>query len=311
MGARTEARWVRMLDEFEGALGEKDLGPVVASLVSSLERERASTDSATWQRRIEATRAHPLWQRLLEDPYVARIYAKPRGYAGDAGVLDMIYFGLEAAWAHERGVTELGRRLFPATLILAEAVRERRRRLAQLVDSTACAHPGARILSVAGGFLREASLSKQVHEGRVSRWISIDQDAACAREILTQRAFLPCLQPIRTSVRRLLAGDVDLGASFHLIYAAGLFDYLDDEVARLLIGRLLDRLHPGGRLLVPNFAVGWPVRGYMEAIADWWLIYRTRADLEDLVPDHRADLASARVYGDDSGRSLYAELTRG
>src|SRR5579872_2044960 len=35
--------------------------------------------------------SHPLSQIVLEDPYSRRAYEKPRGYAGDAVMLDYIY----------------------------------------------------------------------------------------------------------------------------------------------------------------------------------------------------------------------------
>ena len=37
--------------------------------------------------------SHPIWQLLMEDPYTRRAFEKPRGYAGDAVMLDFVYSG--------------------------------------------------------------------------------------------------------------------------------------------------------------------------------------------------------------------------
>ena len=67
-------------------------------------------------------RDHLLHRVLLEDPYTARAFGKPRGYAGDAVLIDMIYDQQPPDETSARG-----RDIFAVTtsFSVARAVRER------------------------------------------------------------------------------------------------------------------------------------------------------------------------------------------
>ena len=75
------------------------------------------------------------------------------------------------------------------------------------------------------------------------------------------------LTPLHFSVRQILKprnnhdAQVrdDLLQNLDLIYSAGLFDYLNDEVARRLLHDLWLRLRPSGRMLHGNLVVA-PIR---------------------------------------------------
>jgi hypothetical protein len=101
----------------------------------------------------------------------------------------------------------------------------------------------------------------------------------------------------------LLADKAGMG-HFHLVYAAGLFDYLEDSVAKRLIERMWAMTHPGGRLMIANFMPDIPDAGYMEAFMDWWLIYREEKQVRDLFSTIPAsEIASLKVEF-DSGRNI-------
>ncbi len=46
---------------------------------------------ALWDRVVTTLRNHPLHSDLMLDPYVNRAFHKPRGYAGDAEMMDLVY----------------------------------------------------------------------------------------------------------------------------------------------------------------------------------------------------------------------------
>lgn len=72
------------------------------------------------------------------------------------------------------------------------------------------------------------------------------------------------------------------------IFSSGLFDYLRQDRAQMLVKALYDRLVPGGLLAIGN-AIGpntnlWPP----EFVADWPILYRSRDEMEGmaaLLPD--------------------------
>lgn len=57
-----------------------------------------------WTRTRSAYMDHPLRSIMLEDPYIARCVAKPRGYAGDAELIDLIYDRQPPAKVTRRGL---------------------------------------------------------------------------------------------------------------------------------------------------------------------------------------------------------------
>src|SRR5262249_8800064 len=108
----------------------------------------------------------------------------------------------------------------------------------------------------------------------------------------------------------LLRKRVTLGA-FDLIYAAGLYDYLVQPLARRLTRLLFDMLRPGGRLLIGNVVPGMQGAGYMEAYMDWWLIYRNACDMHDLaalIPSRLIE--SARIFEEEQKNITFLELTK-
>jgi SAM-dependent methyltransferase len=286
----------------------------VAEVFRHLELQRLQMDDAAWrclQRQV--IQPHPLLPLLRECPYTRRAWAKPRGYAGDASLLDYLYFGTRRDYAHDRAVSALGKIVFSETVGCGagEAVRERRRRIADAVDASAEARPGARVLSIASGFIREAALCKSLAAGQLRRWTCIDQDAESIRGILPLAERFPEVEPIRGSINRLLSGQLDPRGPYDLCYAAGLLDYLDVDVARLLVACLFELLAPGGRLLLANFAEGVPERAFMECVADWWLVYRNHAEMESLADGvSPRSIASMETYRDDADRMFYLDLRR-
>lgn len=65
---------------------------------------------------------------------------------------------------------------------------------------------------------------------------------------------------------------------YDLIWSAGLFDYLDDRLFKLLLKKIYKQLNPDGRLVVGNFSPNNPSRDYME-FGQWYLNHRSEEEL--------------------------------
>ena len=125
------------------------------NLFASLRDRREDADADQWQRIVERSRAHPLRGLLHEDPFTSRAYNKPRGYAGDAVLMDYVYASEERWPAPES--TRIGRHIFEYTTSApaSSGVRARRGFIADFVDELANRKRRPEVLSIAAGHLRE------------------------------------------------------------------------------------------------------------------------------------------------------------
>lgn len=242
--------------------------------------ERREQDPQGWPAYARACLSHPVCRLLHQDPFTYRAFAKPRGYAGDAIMMDYIY-GLGEAAQAARDATPLGRAIFQymGSRPSAKAVRYRRQLLAGLIDRMA-ERGGSSVLAIAAGHLREVELSPAVQSGKLQEFVAIDQDEASLSVVAREYAHLG-VKTVPGSVRQILAGKADLG-QYDFVYAAGLFDYLNGPVATALTCRMFEMTRPGGLMLIPNFLNRVRDVGYMEAFTDWHLIYRNHADMQAL-----------------------------
>jgi len=288
-----------MMEKIES--GNVSIG--IALLVSQLSRLRSRTNTDEWRRFIgDEARQHPIKDLVHSDPFTRHAYSKPRGYPGDAELLDFIYEAKSLATDQSIG-NHIS--VYTTNAAAPRAVRNRRDVIANLVDTLAeqLQHP-PRVLSVACGHLREAGHSKALAAGKVTEWLAIDQDETSLDVIKRDFGHL-AITTRHGSVKQILVrGLNDWG--FDLIYAAGLFDYLSQPVGRRLCDVLFAALNPGGQLLVPNFSPGIKDAGYMEAFMDWFLTYRTETQVRDLtfgIPS--SELADLRSWTDQEQNVVY------
>ena len=258
-------------------------------------QERRENDPQDWPAYAQSCVSHPVCSLLHQDPFTYRAFAKPRGYAGDAVMMDYIY-GLGEAGQAARDATPLGRAIFQymGTRPSAKAVRYRRQLLAELIDRVA-EHGGSRVLAIAAGHLREVEFSAAVQTGKLQEFVAFDQDEASLSVVAREYAHLG-VRTVPGSVRHILAGKANLG-QYDFVYAAGLFDYLSGPAAAALTCRMFEMTRPGGLMLIPNFLTGIRDVGYMESFMDWHLIYRNHADMQALANAlPRSAVADSQIF---------------
>ena len=214
---------------------------------------------------------------------------KPAGYAGDARTLDYVYLRDPGS----QPITPAGRALFDVStgVPIAAAVRDRSAALAEeIVRRTA--HASISVASIACGHARELDHVPRESQERIRFW-GIDQDARSIEHCRSR------FDPTRTafdvgSVRDVLAGRVRIPAS-DLVYASGLYDYLDQRAGSVLLKRMFASVNVGGSVVIPNLTPHNDEVGYMEAVMDWWMCYRTESDMRDLAALLNADPSQVRT----------------
>lgn len=291
-----------LLDTCHRTLKEGNIRETFITLAEELTHLRLTMSDDDWSEHIvPACKAHGLAELLNEDPFTRRARDKPRGYAGDAEMMDYLYFRQPPA-----DCSNLGKKMFKATTAshTGKSVRWRRRHIAALINKLAGTHKKVSVLSVACGHCRESELLKQRTRDTLRNFTALDQDDESLRVV--QETFEG---PLTTLCRNVVNGSRDAKLkNFHFVYSAGLFDYLDDRVAKLVSTTLLKRARPGGTVLIANFTPDNWARGYMESFMDWQLKLRSKEDMRRLIP--AKGVSNAFLYNDPFRNVVYLRMTK-
>jgi hypothetical protein len=301
---------LRLAQGESGAINEALVWEAMDELVLGLQVRRLHGSEREWEECVACCLAHPLRDLVHQDPFTFRAFAKPRGYAGDAVLLDFIY-GTEERWPVPETTTPLGRAIFNYTTSAPApaGVRARREFIANLLDHLSDKVHRPHILSVAAGHLREALLSAAVKRRKMGRFVALDADRE-SLEVVSNTCSFYGVEVIPASFRQMLTGAVQLG-TFDLTYSTGLFDYLPQKVAQQLTWAMFAMLRPRGRLVVANFLPGIRDVGYMESYMGWKLLYRTRQEMLEVaerIPE--AEVRDIRLFSEENRNILFLQVTR-
>lgn len=263
-----------------------------------------------------------LHSMVLEAPFAHRTYSKPLGYAGDYEMVNMIlrdapeggsifakvlhkwFVRQKPAEAHRNRIDYLIQKISEAVLQASANGRNAR------IFNMACGPANEVQRFVADSPLRaRAEFTLLDFNEETLKYTKSCIDAAAAG-----RGARPPVQFIKKSVHHLLKEGVRKGGSlykdrFDLVYCAGLFDYLTDDVCRLLLDIMYDWVAPGGLLVATNVEPKNPRRHGMDHLLDWPLIYRTAADMDAIKPTG-APVEEVRVYSDHTGVNVFLEANK-
>jgi extracellular factor (EF) 3-hydroxypalmitic acid methyl ester biosynthesis protein len=299
-----------LLTEVYEKISDGQIEQGMADLLPLLRTARMKSNPEAWASFAQQCLEHPLRELLHQDPFTFRAFSKPRGYAGDAVMLDYIY-GREEGWSAPEETSELGRQVFEFTTRsnACEGVRARRGFMADVLDLLVEETPRPHVLSIASGHLREALLSAAVKRRKMGRLVAFDADAK-SLEVVERCYGNHGVTPMLGSVRQLLTGKLKLG-QFDLVYSTGLFDYVPLSTGQRLTSIMFDMLRPRGRILVANFLPGILDVGYMESYMGWQLIYRTRQEMLQLsleIP--QSEIRNIQIFAEENQNIIFLEITR-
>jgi extracellular factor (EF) 3-hydroxypalmitic acid methyl ester biosynthesis protein len=269
---------------------------------------RSQLSAPDWIELVErVARPHPVTAALHEDPCSFRSFRRPRGFPGDAALLDFIYHHRDAAPCLRRA-TRRGRAISDFITNLAEcrAARHRAQLIALEIENWLLSQDRPRFLSVACGYLRELELLPAAVFQQLTGMVGIDCDPESVDQVNARIGRQ--VEARKQSIKLFWNGEAEPMGHFDFIYASGIYDYLPEDVARRLTAGLYRRLKPNGKLWIANFLCGGPGAAYMEAFMDWWLIYRSKEEvlaLADGLPG-----AEVRPFTEPQGCIQFLELTR-
>ncbi len=253
---------------------------------------------------------------ILVAPFVNRAFTKPLGYAGDFEMMNQIYRDdyegddLFAKCLHKYYIDQSA----------AKAVKNRSgflvEKIVAEIKHNIHGQP-IKILSVASGPALEVQLMLEKHVKNLpqTEFTLLDQDLKSlqfAQLKLREATMRNNISNVsfhyrHSAIKNLVVKGMQENNTYHLIYSAGLFDYLSDSVAIACMKQLFLSLLPGGKMIIGNFDVSNPNRSHMEMALDWNLIYRTKDDMIRLATNV---CSSVSVESESEGVNLFVTLSK-
>ena len=228
---------------------------------------------------------------IFSTPFLKRSYEKPLGYAGDFGLMIMMYD------YQNYGASLFHKFLHRWGCYLPAAIANKNRVILIgeiLLEEMELAENTFKAASIACGPAKEFEAFVNKAKGdKPVELICIDQEPlALDYAINNLKKTTLNKKNIKT---KFFKEDAVLGIikrkeftkSFeqsNVITCAGLFDYLSDRVSSKLIESLYDFLAPGGLLLIGNVSDRNPDKFSMDFLVEWRLILRSKNDLVNLIP---------------------------
>lgn len=237
-----------------------------------------------------------------------RAREKPRGYAGDYQMLQMIC-------DEQQCDDPLGSsfdRFFQAQAA-PQAVRNRTRIVADLIvaEARAAASGRCHVVSIGSGpAIDIASAAAALKQDLAALRVTLIDIDPAALEYADSRLdeVLPReqRQSIVFNLKRIQRSPKTLEqiAGADLIICTGLLDYFDAADAASFVAALRRCLRAGGCFLGFNFSPRNPSRTYMEWIGNWYLVYRDHGEMEELAAAAGFG-ADVEILSDPSGVNLY------
>jgi SAM-dependent methyltransferase len=228
-------------------------------------------------------------------------YHKPLGYAGDFQIIEKIYNYHTTLNPH---LTKWDQ--FFHTQKAPQAVRNRLSFFLDQLWKTKIETPStSHILNLASGPGRDMYEAFKVIGASKVQIDCVDQDAraiAYAKELCHD--FLAQIQFTHKNIFRFMPTK-----TYHLIWSAGLFDYFNDNIFKRTIQKFFTLLKSNGKMVIGNFSVENPSRGYME-LFKWNLFHRSKTHLHRLAQECGLAENQISIEQEPEGINLFLVLTK-
>jgi len=246
---------------------------------------------------------------FLKGHYIEWSLHKPHGYAGDFEIMDEI---------NVNNPTSIGvKRLYDnyyQRLAICSAVRNRKEDFKRHMVDFASMRQGKqlRIMSLSSGPSREIQelllSNESIRENVFFDCYDHDENALkYAKDVLMNFSKVDFIQ--ENALKMSLAKDINsrIDRKYDLIYATGLFDYLNYKISVKLIANLKKLLNANGALLISDARDRYsnPSAHFMEWIAEWHLIYRSDEEFKQIFIEAGFKEKELKVYYEQQGIFQY------
>lgn len=291
----------------------QDLGEKVSQL---------DLDSELIYKKYFRTVFHPL---SLGSGFFERAYKKPLGYAGDYGLMLMLYeykdigrtlfdkFFHRYACNEPAAIANRNRVDFLSELAFQRFMESKDSEQEFVITSVACG-PAKELEA----FIQKV---KEIKSNRAIKIICIDQESKALEH--AQNSLREATKGLKNINLVFVQEDAVIGFlknerlnnevnDSDVIICAGLFDYLSKRVSEKLLEILTSKIRARGEIYIGNFSPDNPDQFSMEYFMEWKLIHRTEEQLLDLVPQSICENLSLHkeVISESLGLNLFLKIKK-
>jgi len=233
-------------------------------------------------------------------------FHKPHGYPGDFEIIDKIY---QNHHADDPSLVKWDKYFQISSAPMA--VRNRKDYFIQLLrnlehETTPGSQP-IKVLNIASGpardlfeFLNHSSNGKLQFD-----CIEFDPNAISYASTLCSK-YLEQINFIKANAFKFRTSE-----RYRFIWAAGIFDYFDDDTFVRLLKHYLCFLDVKGEMVIGNFSPNNPTKSYMEIVGDWYLNHRSADKLITLARACGIDQKDIRIGQEPEGVNLFVHIKAG
>lgn len=256
---------------------------------------------------------------ITESRFASKSIQKPRGYAGDFNMMNLLYYN-----------QPLGNSMFSKAIHKyymahpnAKAVRNRSLYLYNHLRKFLENSPKGstiKILSLASGPARELQMLIEKYHNEINeRQIEVtlcdlDTDALMHSQRVINKLLrkTDCQMQVtylKQNILKLRKEGIcgDKTTKYDFIYSAGVFDYIKDAAASVIVEYLYERLSENGTIIIGNFSMERSCAALMHLALDWNLLYRTKKDLYEMFEFIDPNL---KIEKEEEGINLFAVLKK-
>ena len=246
--------------------------------MSALESTRSKLSDNDWRSFVSTNRTLKEWRYyLLRDPYTRWGYVKPRGYPGDAMLMDFAY-GHPSTKVEVDAACEIGKLIYEHTRNAKQSLSavSRIQFISELLDSK-LSEKKIDIATIASGHGREYEVISPSAKENIKSILAIDSDNISLNEFGKTSLDHTHITKVSENIFRTRLGKY---GQRDLVYSLGLFDYLNDASAIKVLENMCSCVSEEGTVVIANLNHQAANLGYCEAIMDWWMIPRSEEELK-------------------------------
>lgn len=248
-----------------------------------------------------------LLELLHQNTFGKYVNDKPRGYPGDFVTQEMIILGRQHDEHRYLGTTPLGKLLCSLTYRMA-----------------ACAANEFRLEFIRKQILNSWASIASVGSGSGIEYWTMEDELLASRDVFlldmdegaleSARDHISCDGNFRfyqaNLLKFILSPDrLDIMGKRDLIYLLGLLDYFPVKQCSKIVHKLWENVKPGGKMILTNAHPSNPTRLWMEYVSEWYLIYKTREEMLQMIADLK-DIHQSEYFLDEFSVYQYLILTK-